>query len=86
MAETEKFSKSQIETMKHIQKKGFAAYPRVDEKPKFPELEELVEAGYLDTWYLKVFGEDVYKLTEKGKNLVRSLKGKIRFYTQLYNN
>ena len=51
MAETEKFSKSQIETMKHIQKKGFAAYPRVDEKPKFPELEELVEAGYLDTWY-----------------------------------
>ena len=86
MAETEKFSKSQIETMKHIQKKGFAAYPRVDEKPKCPELEELVEAGYLDTWYLKVFGEDVYKLTEKGKNLVRSLKGKIRFYTQLYNN
>ena len=46
MAETEKFSKSQIETLKHIQKKGFAAYPRVDEKPKFPELEKLVEAGY----------------------------------------
>ena len=84
MAETEKFSKSQIETLKHIQKKGFAAYQRVDEKPKFPELEKLVEAGYLDTWYLKVFDEDVYKLTEKGENLVRSLKGKIRFYTQLY--
>ena len=47
MAETEKFSKSQIETLKHIQKKGFAAYRRVDEKPKSPELEELVEAGYL---------------------------------------
>lgn len=30
MAETEKFSKSQIATLKHIQKKGFAAYQRVD--------------------------------------------------------
>lgn len=86
MAETEKFSKFQIETLKHIQKKGFAAYHRVDEKPKFPELEELVAAGYLETWYLKVFGEDVYKLTEKGESLVRSLKGKIRIHTQLYNN
>ena len=70
--------------MKHIQKKGFAAFRRVDEKPKCPELEELVEAGYLDTWHLKVFGEDVYKLTEKGENLVRSLKGKTHFFTQLY--
>lgn len=85
MSETEKFSKSQIETMKHIQKKGFAAFQRVDEKPKCPELGELVEAGYLDTWYLKVFDEDVYKLTEKGEILVRSLKGKIRIHTQLYN-
>ena len=84
MSETEKFSKSQIETLKHIQKKGFAAFRRVDEKPKCPELDELVEAGYLDTWYLKVFDEDVYKLTEKGENLVSSLKGKIRFYTKLY--
>lgn len=84
MAETEKFSKSQIETMKHIQKKGFAAFRRVDEKPKCPELKELVEAGYLDTWYFKVFDEDVYKLTEKGENLVRSLKGKTHFFTQLY--
>ncbi|WP_294718973.1 hypothetical protein [Prevotella sp.] len=75
MAETEKFSKSQIETLKHIQKKGFAAYRRVDEKPKSPELEELVEAGYLETWYQRMFGEDVYKLTEKGENLVRSLVG-----------
>lgn len=75
MAEIEKFSKSHIETLMHIRKKGFAAYRRVDEKPKCTELEELVEAGYLDTWYLKVFGEDVYKLTEKGKNLVRSLIG-----------
>lgn len=86
MAETEKFSKFQTETLKHIQKKGFAAYHRVDEKPKCPELEVLVEAGYLDTWYLKVFDEDVYKLTEKGESLVRSLKGKIRIHTQLYNN
>ena len=86
MAETENFSKFQTETLKYIQKNGFAAYQRVDEKPKCPELEELVEAGYLETWYLKVFGEDVYKLTEKGKSLVRSLKGKIRFHTQLYNN
>lgn len=75
MAETEKLSKSQIETLKHIQKKGFAAYRRVDEKPKSPELEELVEAGYLETWYQRMFGEDVYKLTEKGENLVRSLVG-----------
>ena len=75
MAETEKFSKSQIETLKHIQKKGFAAYRRVDEKPKSPELEELVEAGCLETWYQRMFGEDVYKLTEKGENLVRSLVG-----------
>lgn len=75
MAETEKFSKSLIETLKHIQKKGFAAYRRVDEKPKSPELEELVEAGYLETWYQRMFGEDVYKLTEKGENLVRSLVG-----------
>ena len=80
MAETEKFSKFQIETLKHIQKKGFASFRRVDEKPKCPELEELVEAGYLDTWYLKVFGEDVYKLTEKGENLVRSFKGKTHFF------
>ena len=86
MAETEKFSKSQIETLKHIQKKGFAVFQRVDEKPKCTELDELVEAGYLDTWYLKVFGEDVYKLTDKGENLVRSFKGKTHFFTQLYNN
>ena len=86
MAETEKFSKSQVTSLKHIQKKGFAAFRRVDEKPKCPELEELVEAGYLDTWYLKVFGEDVYKLTDKGENLVRSFKGKTHFFTQLYNN
>ena len=86
MSETEKFSKSQIETLKHIHKKGYAAYQRVDKKPKCQELEELVESGYLETWYLKVFGEDVYKLTERGENLVRTLKGKIRFHTQLYNN
>ena len=29
MVETEKFSKSQIATLKHIQKKGFAGYRRV---------------------------------------------------------
>ena len=41
MAETEKFSKSQTATLKHIQKKGFAVYRRVDGKPAFPKLEEL---------------------------------------------
>ena len=75
MAETEKFSKSQIATLKHIQKKGFAGYRRVGGKPACPELEELVEAGYIEKWYQSMFGEDVYKLTEKGENLVRSLVG-----------
>ena len=76
MEETEKFSKSQIETLKHILKKGFAAYHRrSDGTAACPELEELVEAGYLKTWFKEMFGEDVYKLTEKGENLVRSLAG-----------
>lgn len=75
MAETEKFSKSQIATLKHIQKKGFAGYRRVDGKPACPELAELVEAGYLEKWYQSMFGEDVYELTERGENLVRSLVG-----------
>ena len=76
MAEAEKFSKSQIEAWKHIQKKGFAAYHRrSDGTAACPELEELVEAGYLKTWYHSTFGEDVYKLTEKGENLLRSLAG-----------
>ena len=56
-------------------KKGFAGYRRVDGKPACPELEELVEAGYLETWYQSMFGEDVYELTEKGENLVSSLIG-----------
>lgn len=76
MAETEKFSKSQIAILKHIQKKGFAGYHRrSDGTAACPELEELVEAGYLETWYQRMFGEDVYELTEKGKSLVRSLVG-----------
>ena len=76
MEETEKFSKSQIETLKHIQKKGFAAYHRMDDGTKArTELEELVEAGYLKTWYHSMFGEDAYNLTEKGENLLRSLVG-----------
>ena len=76
MEGTEKFSKSQIEALKHIQKKGFAAYHRKEDgKAARPELEELVEAGYLKTWYQSMFGEDVYNLTEKGENLVRSLVG-----------
>ena len=41
MAETEKFSKSQTATLKHIQKKGFTVYRRVGGKPTFPKLEEL---------------------------------------------
>ena len=74
MKETEKFSKSQIEALKHIQKKGFAAYHRRDNgTAACQELEELVEAGYLETWFNSMFGEDVYKLTEKGGNLIRSL-------------
>ena len=76
MEETEKFSKSQIETLKHILKKGFAAYHRrSDGTAACPELEELVEAGYLKTWIKEMFGEDVYKLTEKGESLVRSRVG-----------
>lgn len=76
MKETEKFLKSQIEALKHIQKKGFAAYhSQSDGTAACPELEELVEAGYLKTWYQSMFGEDVYKLTEKGENLVRLLVG-----------
>ena len=76
MKETESFSKSQIEALKHIRKKGFAAYHRGSDGTKAcPELEELVEAGYLETWYKEMFGEDVYKLTEKGENLVKSLVG-----------
>ena len=72
MKETEKFSRSQIEALKHIQKKGFAAYHRRDDGTAArPELEELVEAGYLETWLNSMFGENVYKLTEKGENLVR---------------
>ena len=72
--ETEKFSKSQIETLKHIQKKGFAAYHRRDDETKAcPELDELVEEGYLKTWFHSMFGEDVYNLTEKGENLLKSL-------------
>ena len=76
MEETEKFSKSQIETLKHIQKKGFAAYHRMSDGTKArPELEELVEEGYLSTWFHSMFGEDVYNLTEKGESLLRSLVG-----------
>ena len=76
MKETEKFSRSQIEALKHIQRKGFAAYHRRDDGTAArPELEELVEAGYLKTWYHSMFGEDVYNLTEKGENLLRSLSG-----------
>lgn len=76
MEEKEKFSKSQIATLKHIQKKGFAGYHRMSDGTKArPELEELVEEGYLDTWYHSMFGEDVYNITEKGENLLRSLVG-----------
>lgn len=75
MAETEKFSKSQIATLKHILKKGFAGYRRVDGRAACPELEELVEAGYLSKSYMEMFNEDVYKLTDNGESLVRSLVG-----------
>lgn len=75
MAGTEKFSKDQIATMKHILKKGFAGYRRVNGKAACPELEELVEAGYLEKSNMEMFNEDVYRLTDKGESLVRSLVG-----------
>lgn len=76
MEETEKFSRSQIEALKHIQMKGFAAYHRRDDGTAArTELEELVESGYLKTWYHSMFGEDVYNLTEKGESLLGSLAG-----------
>lgn len=75
MAGTEKFSKDQIATMKHILKKGFAGYRRVNGKAACPELEELVEAGYLEKSLMEMFNEDVYRLTDKGESLVRSLVG-----------
>ena len=73
MAETEKFTKDQLLALKHIQKKGFAAYRRVDGTAACPELEELVDAGYLAKSYMEMFNEDVYRLTEKGSGLVNSL-------------
>ena len=74
MTVTEKFSKSQIIALKHIQKKGFAGYHRRDDgTAACQELDELVEAVYLDTWFNNMFNEDVYRLTEKGRSLVRSL-------------
>lgn len=73
MTVTEKFSKDQIVKMEHILKKGFAGYRRVNGTAACPELKELVEAGYLSESYMEMFNEDVYRLTEKGKSLVRSL-------------
>lgn len=73
MAETEKFSKDQLTALKHIRKKGFVAYRRVDGTAACPELEKLVDAGYLAKSYMEMFNEDVYRLTEEGENLIRSL-------------
>ncbi len=73
MTETEKFSKNQIATIKHILKKGFAGYRRMNGTAARPELEELVEAGYLSKGYMEMFNEDVYRLTEKGKSMARAL-------------
>jgi DNA-binding PadR family transcriptional regulator len=73
MTVTEKFSKDQIVKMEHILKKGFAGYRRVNGTAACPELKELVETGYLSESYMEMFNEDVYRLTEKGKSLVRSL-------------
>ena len=76
MEGTDKFSKSQIVALKHIKKKDFAAYHRRDDgTAACPELDELVESGYLEIWFNSMFGEDVYKLTEKGETLLRSLVG-----------
>ena len=73
MTGKENFSKDQIVTMKHILKKGFAGYRRVNGTAACPELEELVEAGYLSKGYMKMFNEDVYRLIEKGESMVRAL-------------
>lgn len=73
MTETEKFSKDQIATIKHILRKGFAGYRRMNGTAARPELEELVEAGYLSKGYMEMFNEDVYRLTEKGKSMARAL-------------
>lgn len=73
MTETEKFSKDQIATIKHILKKGFAGYRRMNGTAARPELEELVEAGYFSKGYMEMFNEDVYRLTEKGKSMARAL-------------
>lgn len=73
MTETEKFSKDQIATIKHILKKGFAGYRRMNGTAARPELEELVKAGYLSKGYMEMFNEDVYRLTEKGKSMARAL-------------
>lgn len=73
MAETEKFTKDQLMALKHIHKKGFAAYRRVDGTAACQELEELVDAGYLTKSYMEMFNEDVYRLAEKGSGLANSL-------------
>ena len=73
MEETEKFSLSQIRVMKHIRKKGFAGFHRVDGKAAYPELDKLVDDGYLTSWYQAMFKEDVYQLTDKGQDLLDSL-------------
>lgn len=75
MAETENFSRDQITTLRHIQKKGFAGYRRVNGAAACPELEELVKTGYLTKSYMGMFNEDVYRLTAKGESLARSLVG-----------
>lgn len=62
------FLLNQVSSMKHISKKGFAAYR--DERP---ELDKLVEAGYLSKSFMAMFGEHVYRLTEDGERLLHML-------------
>lgn len=64
-----KFSEMQIADMKHICMKGFGAYSKA-----VPELDELVNAGYLVKSPFGPFGEIGYRPTDKGRSFVNSLR------------
>lgn len=63
-----KLSAMQIVYMKHIYKKGFAAY-----SSSIPELEQLIEVGFVSKSIIGPFEEIGYKLTEKGNNFIYTL-------------
>ena len=63
-----KLSTMQIVYMKHIYKKGFAAYSSA-----VSELEQLIEVGFVSKSIIGPFEEIGYKLTEKGNNFIYAL-------------